>query len=108
MTCEFFNTLTPEQRASLRKLLEAEETPQYRVEVEFWDKEKTKIKYLCEYLGNKKHGMSCGWYENGKKRWETGYQNGQLHGKETQWNKNGKKYLEIEYRNGKMISEKRY
>jgi len=103
MNCDFVKTLTAEQKAELKKLLEEEEKPQYRVVVETWNN--GKIKSLTEYLGDQLHGKSIKWYGSGNKWWESEYQNGQLHGKSIMWWENGNKEWEIEYQNGKEVKQ---
>ena len=103
--CDFIDSLTAEQKAELRKLLdeESEHSEQYRVEIEFWDEAKTKIKSLVEYQGTQPHGKYIRWYENGNKEWETNYHQDQKHGKDLGWYENGNKYWEAEYKHGKRI-----
>jgi len=85
MDYNFVKSLTAEQKRKLINLLQEEPkrapTPRYRVEVRFWDRERTIIESIREYIGNQRHGKCIGWYENGQKRWETDYVNGQIHGK---------------------------
>jgi antitoxin component YwqK of YwqJK toxin-antitoxin module len=100
MNCDFIKNLTQKQKDELKKLLE-EETPKYRVEVEYWDN--GNIESLTEYLGDQRHGKSIGWYKNGKKEWEANYHQGQLHGKDIGWYENGQKYWERHYHYGKEV-----
>jgi len=109
MSCAFINTLTEEQRGELLKLLqeEAQPTPQYRVEVEFWDKERTQIKSLREYMGEQRYGKDIGWYDNGQKRYDNNYVNGKLHGKCAGWYPNGQLHWEENYVNGQRHGKRR-
>lgn len=104
MNCDFLKSLTKEQKQQLREALDkSEEQPeQYRVNVVFWDEDKTKIKSLAEYKGNQLHGKYIGWNEDGQKYYEEEYQNGKQHGKYVVWYKNGQKAYEYEYQNGKQ------
>lgn len=101
-SCDFIKTLTSKQKEELRKLLNEDEQPQpkYRVEVEFYDKEKTKIRSLREYLDDKCHGINKGWYENGQLEYEWPYQSGKEHGICKRWYENGKLECEWLYQNG--------
>jgi len=122
MNCGFVKRFTAEQRAKLLKLQETQPkpTPQYRVELKFWDLERTQIKMLEEYLGGQLHGKSIGWYDSGQKEYEDDWVNGQL-SRLVEWHRNGKKRLEIHYlqdqrhgkctswdENGKVIGEEVY
>ena len=64
-----------------------------------------KTKYLYYHLNEPKHTIFfkppnifviTRWYENGKKCWESEYQNGKRHGKITCWHDSGEKYWEKE------------
>lgn len=103
MNCDFIKTLTPEQKEELRKLLNEDEQPQpkYRVEVEFYDKEKTKIKRLHEYLGDELHGICKCWYTSGQLEYEFPYQNGKWHGVCKCWYNSGQIQYEHPYQNSK-------
>lgn len=74
--------LGTEQRDRLRKLLSKTPSPvpQYRVKVEFWDRDKTQIKRLREYLGDQLHGAWKRWYRDGQLQFDFRYQNGKEHG----------------------------
>ena len=100
MNCDFINSLTPEQKAELRKALEepTSSIPKYEVRTEYWAN--GKIRLLEEYLNGQLHGKDLEWYENGQKKWETDWFNGQRHGKDLGWHKNGQKYWEADYLNG--------
>ena len=69
MSCSFLDSLTSEQRTELLKAL-TESTKfsslEYHAEVSFWNKEKTKVKSLAEFRGNKKHGLELYWREDGR------------------------------------------
>ena len=103
MNCDFINSLTEEQKLELRKLLDTDTTPKYRVEVEWWDN--GNIKTLVEYLGDQPHGKDIGWYEDGQKEWEIDYYQGLLHGKNIRWHEDGQKHWEKDYEYGKLTKE---
>ena len=98
------NKLNAEEKGELIKLLQGDSvsSPTYEVKVEFWDKEKTKIKYFSEYQSGKLHGKHILWYDNGNKCWEDEYQSGELHGKIVRWHESGAKMWEKELQNGKL------
>jgi antitoxin component YwqK of YwqJK toxin-antitoxin module len=98
VNCDFIKNLTQKQKDELRKLLDTDTTPKYRVEVERYDN--GNIKSLKEYLGDQRHGKDIGWYENGQKWWEEDYHQGQLHGKHIWWYESGQKSREIDYHQG--------
>lgn len=103
MNCDFINSLTPEQKAELRKLLEEENTqsrPKYEVDVTLWDN--GNIRSLTEYQDNQLHGKDIGWYEGGQKYWEKDYHRGQLHGKDIGWYENRQKYWEKDYHRAQL------
>jgi len=101
MSCDFVKSLTDEQKSELLKLLQ-EETPKYRVELEFWDDERTQIKSLSEYMGDQLHGKSLGWYRDGQKEFDDNWVNGQLHGKSFDWSPSGQLEREKHYHHGKQ------
>lgn len=110
MNCDFIKTLTPEQKEELRKLINEDEQPQpkYRVEVEFYDKEKTKIKRLHEYLDDKYHGIQKGWYTSGQLEYELSYQNGDWHGIHKAWDALGQLRYKEYWLYGDQVSEEEY
>jgi antitoxin component YwqK of YwqJK toxin-antitoxin module len=103
MNCDFIKSLTTEQKTELRKLLQEEETPKYRVEVEYHDN--GNIKSLREYLGDQQHGKYIEWHENGQKWFEKDYHQDQRHGKAIWWHEDGQKECERDYAHGKLVKE---
>ena len=77
----FFNSLSAEQKDKLREMLKDD----YRIDVEFYDKENTRIARIREYYADKLHGLSMGWYYGGEKHWETNYLEGKVDGKDIEW-----------------------
>jgi antitoxin component YwqK of YwqJK toxin-antitoxin module len=101
MNCDFIKSLIPEQKAELRKLLDTDTAPKYRVEVEYHDN--GNIKSLTEYLGDQRHGKYIEWHENGQKWCEEDYHQGQLHGKSIGWHENGQMAWEEDYEYGYVV-----
>jgi len=84
-----------------------EPAPQYRVEVKFWDDERTRIKSLEECLGDERNGKCIRWSYSGQKQSEEDFKDNRLHGKRTTWSDDGYKCCEEHYLYGRLHGRRR-
>ncbi len=103
MDCKFIESLTEEQKETLRQALEEsdkkekEKTEKYSARVRYYSARKPGaragdiyiLETLEEFLGNKKHGLDITWYKNGQKATEYHFVNDTMDGPGRQWWPNG-------------------
>lgn len=95
---EIFDTLIPEDKRLLRKMLKE---PAYEVKYAIWPN--GKLMYMHEFLDGEPHGICRNWYRDGQKKSVANWQHGKLHGRYQFWYEKGTIYFDSHYKYGILI-----
>ena len=79
---------------------------QEEVKKEYWDN--GKLKSETHYENGKEEGLKTFWYESGEKKEESYYREGKKQGKTTGWDKDGNKTHESQFVDGHKVHEKNF
>lgn len=102
-SCDFIRSLTAQQKAELRKLLDedAKENTPWTVDSDVY--ENGRLAWIEEWRNGKQHGKAISWHTNGNKVEETDYIDGLKNGKHIKWDDKGNKLSEDEYRSDVLV-----